>query len=156
MAVEAYSFSILFSLNNVFFISWNLVLVLCFHLFSFLQLITMFTFCLILNDYIWCSFLIFELILLMFLLQNRYKSGTLQPKNRFYLCFGYKIGTNHVLLNREPIVILEYWLKQDSNLGLGKLNWIRKPEPIRIRHKYRINLVLWYFGLWVLSGLNPT
>ena len=140
----------------MFLILWELGFRFMLFFICFCLSITMFTFCLILNDYIWCSFLIFELILLMFLLQNRYKSGTLQPKNRFYLCFGYKIGTNHVLLNREPIVILEYWLKQDSNLGLGKLNWIRKPEPIRIRHKYRINLVLWYFGLWVLSGLNPT
>ena len=36
-------------------------------------------------------FLIFESILLKFWLQNRYKSGILKLKNRFYSCFGYKI-----------------------------------------------------------------
>ena len=46
-------------------------------------------------------FLIFESILLKFWLQNRCKSGILKLKNQFYLCFGYKIGKNQVLLNRK-------------------------------------------------------
>ena len=43
----------------------------------------------------------------MFWLQNKYQSGTLKPKNQFYLYFGYKVDTNKVLLNKT------YW---DPNL----------------------------------------
>ena len=86
----------------IFFISWELGFSFyALFYFVFLLSITIFTFRLILNDRIWCSFLIFELILLMFWLQNRYKSGILKPKNRFYLCFGYKVNTNYVLLNQR-------------------------------------------------------
>ena len=65
----------------------------------FFRSITMFTFHLILNDHIWCSFLFFEPILFMFWLQNRYKSSILKPKNRFYLFFGYEVDINQVHLN---------------------------------------------------------
>ena len=47
----------------------------------------------------------------------------------------------------------------------GQINRTRKPdrirsdknesEPIRTRLKYRMDLVLWYFELWVLSEPNP-
>jgi len=78
----------------------NLVFVLCFYLFGFLFIskYVYFSF-----DFEWSRlmFLIFESILLKFWLQNRYKSGILKLKNRFYSCFGYKIGKNQVLLNRK-------------------------------------------------------
>ena len=76
MAVESWSIYILilFSLNNVshFMRTW-------FSFYAFIYLVfflsvNMCTFRLILNDHGWCS---------LFL-------------NRFYLSFGYKIGTNHV------------------------------------------------------------
>ena len=42
-----------------------------------------------------------ESILLMFWLQNMYKSSILKPKNRFYLLFDYKVDINQVYLNRR-------------------------------------------------------
>ena len=83
----------------MFFILWEIRFILL--LFGFLSI----------NNYVYLSFdfewsclmsfLIFELILLMFWLQNRYKSCILKPKSRFYLCFGYKVVTHQVFVNRR-------------------------------------------------------
>ena len=106
----------------------------CFML-SFIWSITMFTFRLILNDHVWCFFLlIFESILLIFWLQNRYKSSTLKPKNWFYLCFGYKIGINQM-----------FWTDWDPKLKVHRVVMVLwrftnpDPNPNRFRTELLYN-----------------
>ena len=76
----------------IFFILWELV----FSLYAFIYLvfflsITMLIFRLILNDHVWCFFLIFESISLMFWLQNMYKSSTFKTEELILLMFWLKI-----------------------------------------------------------------
>ena len=71
------------------------------------------------------------------------KMVRLQRRKTSKLILNFKISAGQINRTRKS---------ENSNRTRSDKN---ESEPIRIRCKYRVDLVLWYFGLWVLSEPNP-